>query len=561
PEQAIIVYESSLELNPEATILACKIGNALVKTHDYNRAIQYYESALINDSSIVSSLRIDLATLYKKLQQFEEAERIILENLQHPKSEDISVQTNDVKSKKPDKSINALLRAREIQIHLVTMDPNDKLRRIIASDICFRLAELFSKELKDTEKSQAYFNESIQYHNLNKKAMLSLARLYSEKNDTTSAQNQCAAMLRLDVGNEEATMMIADIMIQKNTPTSALFHLKQLLDKNPIQYEALSKCIDASRRSGKLEDVEGLLLAAEKFDVKFKLHPGYHFCSGLFHRFLNNPNEALKEFNQIRKDTVWGERAIYQMIEIFLNPDNDTVGGEALEKIADSTRGNKTDSELLALLTADKLIKELRNPDALMTHVLECRALMVSKQKPEIERALGRLMDLLNADRNYVPALFGLAVAHMLLKQPPKARNQLKRIAKMDWSPEFSEYFEKSWLLLADIYIQGGKFDLATELLKKILQHNRSCIKAWEYQGYIMEKEASYKDAADHYEKAWKIEKESNATMGYKLAFNYLKAKRYVEAIEVSQKVLLETPDYPKIRKEILEKARMMVRV
>jgi hypothetical protein len=42
----------------------------------------------------------------------------------------------------------------------------------------------------------------------------------------------------------------------------------------------------------------------------------------------------------------------------------------------------------------------------------------------------------------------------MLLKQPPKARNQLKRIAKMEWDSEYSEDFEKSWLLLADIYIQ-----------------------------------------------------------------------------------------------------------
>lgn len=45
--------------------------------------------------------------------------------------------------------------------------------------------------------------------------------------------------------------------------------------------------------------------------------------------------------------------------------------------------------------------------------------------------------------------------------------------------------------------------------------------------------------------------------VGYKLAFNYLKAKRFVEAVDVCHKVIKAFPDYPKIRKEILEKARM----
>ena len=47
-----------------------------------------------------------------------------------------------------------------------------------------------------------------------------------------------------------------------------------------------------------------------------------------------------------------------------------------------------------------------------------------------------------------------MAVAYMSLKQPPKARNQLKRIVKMDWTEEYAQEFEKSWLLLADIYIE-----------------------------------------------------------------------------------------------------------
>ena len=66
-----------------------------------------------------------------------------------------------------------------------------------------------------------------------------------------------------------------------------------------------------------------------------------------------------------------------------------------------------------------------------------------------------------------------MATAYMMLKQTPKARNQLKRIAKMNWSIVDADEFEKSWLLLADIYIHSGKYDMAGDLLKRCLNHNK----------------------------------------------------------------------------------------
>lgn len=40
--------------------------------------------------------------------------------------------------------------------------------------------------------------------------------------------------------------------------------------------------------------------------------------------------------------------------------------------------------------------------------------------------------------------------------------------------------------------------------------HNKSSTKAYEYMGFIMEKESSYKDAAQHYEMAWKFSNKAN---------------------------------------------------
>lgn len=67
-------------------------------------------------------------------------------------------------------------------------------------------------------------------------------------------------------------------------------------------------------------------------------------------------------------------------------------------------------------------------------------------------------------------------------------------------------------------------------------------------------------DAAEHYENAWKHEQQSSPAIGYKLAFNYLKASRFADAVDVCHKVLKSHPTYPKMKQDILDKARANIR-
>jgi len=50
------------------------------------------------------------------------------------------------------------------------------------------------------------------------------------------------------------------------------------------------------------------------------------------------------------------------------------------------------------------------------------------------------------------------------------------------------------------------------------------------------------------------------APIGYKLGFNFLKAKRYTDAIDVCHIVLAKHPAYPKIKKDVMDKARANLR-
>jgi tetratricopeptide repeat protein 21B len=52
-----------------------------------------------------------------------------------------------------------------------------------------------------------------------------------------------------------------------------------------------------------------------------------------------------------------------------------------------------------------------------------------------------------------------------------------------------------------------------------------------------------------------------NAGVGFRLAFNYLKANRLVDAIDVGKEILKVYPNFPKVKTDILDKARAGIRV
>lgn len=211
---------------------------------------------------------------------------------------------------------------------------------------------------------------------------------------------------------------------------------------------------------------------------------------------------------------------------------------------------------------AERLLRELKQVHPKDTKELRYRLLgnfilLATKDKSKIEYALDDFISLASQDeyRDYVGPILGVATAHTMLKQNQRAKNQLKRVAKNVWTFEDAEYLERCWLLLADYYIQSAKYDLAFDLLRKVLQYNRMSVRAYELSGTIAEKEQRYKDAANYFESAWKFSGNSNPFVGYKAAYNFMKSKKYVNAIDICQQVLKFNPDYPRIKKDILDKS------
>ncbi|GIL85609.1 hypothetical protein Vretimale_13293 [Volvox reticuliferus] len=569
PEKAVCAFESALQYNAKDVDLITRCARALVTSHDYQRAIDYFTKAIANArGGPQHSLQLELGNLLVRLRQWQPATAAINKALERnregmPATENLQLDvegwsmlakvhkgTGDM-----DGYVAAQTRALDLQKQLLQKLRGElpeavSLQRERTAAICFDLAEQH-KRARKFDRAMELYMEALRHHETHVPSMLAVAKLHLANGDTDACQAQCVTLLKHDPDNEEASIMLAELMFHKEHYDTAIYHFQQLLERSPNHYGALAQLILLLRRAGRLEDVPRYFTLAESGSPKAVMDPGYHYCKGLYNRYTNNPREALKELNLARKDSRWGSSAILHMVEIYLNPDNDAVWEE--KENADTPESRE------AVATARSLLKQVRGPDTATQRykVLECYAIMAGKDKNEIENSLNTLLDLANQDPNNVPVLLAMATGFMMLKQTPKARNQLKRVQKIQYKPDEAEEFERSWLLLADIHIQGGKYDLAQDLCQKCLKYNKSCAKAWEIMGQIMEREQAYKDAADHYENAWKHENQASAQVGFKLAFNYLKAKRFVEAVDVCHKVIKAFPDYPKIRKEILEKARM----
>jgi len=587
PEKAIEVYEQVLTLDDNLiTEIGSKIGKALIGTHNYQGAIDYYAEALSRNLHKVS-IRMELCELLFKLKQYVQAEKLLIEGvvLFEEHNMELDSMINQVTClnllskihaslEKATDSINDLMKARGVQLKVLSKLRGAQkdaliLQKQVASNICYNIGVL--QQMSDTEKAISFYNEALEHDETHKMSLMALSEICLKKGDLNECQNHCLNLLRISPVDEMATVMLAGILFRKNNYTEAIEHFHNFLTKKPDNFSALSQMIRLLRRVGKLELAPQYLENANNTNARTSADPGYHFSSALYHYYTKNYRDAMREFNLARKNREWGHQAIFFMIDIYLDPDTTTLFSDQQgiqEQDIPKTSLSAEDTEANAL-AAEKLLKELSlyavdntSISDNLLKIIEGRIQMSrSKNKSDIEKALPLFVQVLSKEKDNIPALVYMSEALERTKQTPKARNNLKRITKIENpSEEEADDVERGWLLLAGINIEQGKNEMAEELLSKVLKLNKSCSRAWEWRGLIFEKEKNHKEASECYEQAWRLSQERDPGVGFKLAFNYLKSRRYLDAIDVCHKILNSHPRYPRIRKEILDVARASLR-
>lgn len=403
PEAAVSAFKEAFRRDPRNVSLRARIGKALVATHEYHQAIDFYESSLrdMGNQSSPSKhsvqgspskqfanagesvpLAHDLAKLYIKLGRMESASRVLTRILHNEDCKDSADMREDIQTlrllstvqlsnNQPFKEvIDTLRKAKELQREVVntlransmtTADIVDAERQIL-SDICCTMGRCCMNEPGNDDAAEKCFLEALQHNPQNTKGMYDMASLRFRRGENEQCAMQCNKILLANPGDEEAAVMLADILFRDETKDveCCVEPLEKLLKDHPNHYNALQKLIAYLRRLGKMERVPPFVESAVKNDKRSGTHAGLHYCKGLYAKYTNDVATAISEFNLSRKDATWGADSLMHMIELYLNPDQEGVWeedkGEEDEQV--DTPLDSESSENIRV--AEALLDELR---------------------------------------------------------------------------------------------------------------------------------------------------------------------------------------------------------
>ncbi|XP_067290523.1 tetratricopeptide repeat protein 21A isoform X2 [Pseudorasbora parva] len=571
PEEAVKIYQEVEKMAPEDT-LAKKIGHALVKAHEYHKAVSYYETAL-KSVALDCCLSVELSELLLKLKRLEEAQQVLEKALEHEPTTELTAMMNDVKvlrvlvkvhRARNESALDVVQKAHDLQQKVVCRVTNEhpvelEEQRKLLSSICCDWAHEFHLK-RDLEMAKQRYTDALNHSPDNEEIIFRLAQLHYEHRKLDSSEELCVKILQLQHNHTAASMLLADTLFWKNQKEEAVKIYASIMERNPDNFHAMAKFLHILRRMGKLDDVQSVFKACEKFCPFSVREPGFNYCKGFYFWHSYQVSEALTHLNKARGDTDWGEPALELMVQICLNPDRDVFGRE----VSDTEQTDLSESENeTRLSTAQNLLMRFRprsksEQDKVRLLCNLCR--IYSKEVRQVERAVLELTDMMSKNVMLEASLLLMALGFLQLKQIPKARNFLKRLSRMEWTAANADHLENACLLLADMFIKLAKYTHADKLLDSCIQHNKSCCKAYEFYGLMMESEQRYRDAALQYELAWRYSHTADPAVGFRLAFNCLKCKKYTQAVDVCRQVLRQHPDYPEIHSEILTRAQLSLR-
>ena len=151
--------------------------------------------------------------------------------------------------------LETLMHAKTLQETIVARSKGDpevshRQRRLLA-ETCIDIADRMATR-HDAGSATSHYEEALKHDEGNLAAMSALAKLKLNLEDTEGCQAMCVRILREDEGNEEASLMLAELMFRKGHAETAIYHFQDLLEKNPGNYRALGAARAAAASRGAL---------------------------------------------------------------------------------------------------------------------------------------------------------------------------------------------------------------------------------------------------------------------------------------------------------------------
>ncbi len=374
-----------------------------------------------------------------------------------------------------------------------------------------------------------------------------------------ACRTACDTIIMLEPGHPGGTVMLARAAVEAGNSEEAVKSVRALVDGagGGVDWGLVIKLIRLLRRGAKdTESAEfvGFDPSADEDIVKGAHTGGFYMARGMYLKYTQRNEAALLMLDKARVDPVWKSRAMVEMAHIYLNPScrHDMGALEEGRKTRGPPRPETSNSRHAA-----GLIGKLKGMLSEADHIcLEARlAILRGQDTEELLRAMNGLQaqDMSNVRLHYHRALVQAAQG-----KTPTVRSTLKQVKAMNKESgssvptEYIDDFVAAMLVLADTYLSAKKHSVVETIINEhVLPFDPHRARAQELLGIVKEKESAYDDALEHYEIAWGLVAHKSPEIGFRLAFNYEKAGRPVDCInvlEVLRKLGNETQQAKKLR-------------
>lgn len=596
PTVAVAYYKEALKLKPDDTEILRDLGRALIATHDYSNAEDYFKEKVEkfkgkvneNNASPFFDLIEDFSILQKKLglinmNKYPELIEFLSSIIQF---------LRDTMKKFPDlpylklklasllyilSNSCRLVKLNEIKFSHIALDSivenleeankmnkeyiskikkNEKQiekTKSFMSKISIELGVYYKSIESNIELAEKSFIEALQYSsNTSEEALTNIIKVNIKQQKLNEAQKYADMLIRLNENNEENIKLLITVISNKLNNEAASQYLEDIILKQLTCFKLIEIYIDLIRRTGKIFKAKEILSKCEN-KLKFVYSPGLIFCKGLLYRYTNETNLALKEFSKIKTDEYYGVKCIEQMLELYINPDNNILllelsspfGMDTYDFSKDLLPYNNKDIDFDAVKFLLKELLQKRDDD--QTRIYECWVGLLLRDYKIIVKQIEKLQDIVNRNNDNLHAWVLLAMCNLVIGKDSEVRTYLKFLEKTNVNNimYYTDY-ERGNLILAYLSMKNNSIPKAIEYLKRIINEiNIAQVKAYDYFGMIYEKDGNYKEAINHYEKAWEFSYQNSALMGYKLAVIYLNNRNPIKAVNICNEVIKKYPEYP----------------
>jgi len=595
PDEAVEYYKKALKIKNDMEVMR-DLGRALVKTHDYREAIDYYletskiDERMINNQTVVYFWQmmedyIDLMYLLAKntednyeemVSKFINLKQQILANITKingylSKYNETHLQSilakfkyilskvlkylflekkDNVQKKDIFKQLEESTRIqKDVLNKLKESKIEDKIKQAqdLLSQIWYEMGQYYELIEPKPDNCEKSYLESVNNDTSNIPSLLGLSYVLMGRGKYSEAQSYINMLLKEDESNEEALALLVSVLNAKKDNESALDYLVGMIQRQPNSYHLIELYISILLRSGDISNAKDILYKSER-TLKFTYTPGLYFCKGLYHKYMGETNKALIEFSKAKTDEEYGIKCIEQILEIYINPDCDIL----LINL-DIPWNQKFSRNLLNYNTDDVnidavnfLLRELKlRRDDDKTKVYEMYGVILSKDENKIKEKISELNTILSKNSNNLPVYIAYIMGNLIIKNFEEVKNSLNIMNNLTLNIKYYSDYERGFLIMTYLFMLTENLKKAEESIQKVLTLNIAQVKGYEYLAMIKEKENKFEEACACYEKAWEYSNKNNANIGYQLAVNYLNGKQYVKALNVCNEIKRKFKEYP----------------